>query len=895
MERSTGTTPAARPRGARRLSSLGSWQTVFKTVLVAGLLAWPLVYHSAYSLRVMIGGGLSTIITIGVVIILGQAGQLSFGHSAFYAIGAYTSGLLVVNLKFPTWAGLILGPVMAGVIALFVGRPVLKLRYFYLALATIGLGQIVLVLVVQLRKYTGSTIGLAPVPNLKIGGMSFSSNLQKYYLVWVIAIVFIVFVDRTLKYRVGRALRAIATSEIASRTLGVRTANWKLLAFVTSAVLCGVAGALYGFVYGSITPTAFSFSAAILPIVMMLLGGGTVWGSVVGAILMTWVVNGFQSVGRYTGVIYSVIMILLLIFLPAGFMLRPDQRARVKAFFRRERLEETAIRSTPLELAPQAAGPLAPAPIESLPESAANAVGSQANSAATALLEIERLSVRFGGLKAVEDVGLKVLEGQIVALIGPNGAGKTTLFNAVSRLQKLTEGKVRFAGEDVTRWSASNTARLGMARTFQNLRIYVNMTVLENVLVGCHRHERSGLWAGGLGLPHQRREERASRDQAMRALAVVGLEDSAYLPAASLPYGSQRLVEVARALASEPRLLLLDEPAAGMNACERNHLIERIRGIRDSGLTVLLVEHDIELVMGISDQVYVLDYGRLIAEGRPEVVQNDPAVIEAYLGAKQKRGKDLCATRELTAAGCPEPQDLLRVVDLTTSYGAVQALRGVSFSVPQGEVVVVLGANGAGKSTLLHTISGLLRPRAGSVMYERTEITHLAPEQIAARGVCQVPEGRRVFRDLSVQDNLLVGSSGRKDRRQTLADDIAYVYELFPILAERRKQPAGTLSGGEQQMLAIGRALLGRPRLLLLDEPSMGLAPMLVERIYEALAELNKQGLTMLMVEQSAELALSLAHRGVVLQTGEVVVSGLSEALRSDEQVRASYLGAALS
>jgi ABC-type branched-subunit amino acid transport system ATPase component len=350
-------------------------------------------------------------------------------------------------------------------------------------------------------------------------------------------------------------------------------------------------------------------------------------------------------------------------------------------------------------------------------------------------------------------------------------------------------------------------------------------------------------------------------------------------------------VEIARALASEPRLLLLDEPAAGMNASERAHLVEQIGRIRDTGITVLLVEHDIELVMGISEYVYVLDYGRLICEGRPENVQQDPAVIEAYLGVETDRGRDLCQTRELADGTCPEPEDLLVVEDIVTSYGAIQALHGVSFAVPKGEVMAVLGANGAGKTTLLHTVSGLLRPNRGSVIYRGMDITRLAPEKIAAGGIRQVPEGRRLFADLSVQDNLVVGSSGRRDWRGTLDDDIAYVYELFPVLGERRKQAAGTLSGGERQMLAIGRALVGKPELLVLDEPSMGLAPLVLERIFEALADLNKGGLTMLMVEQSAEMALSIAHRGVVLQTGSVVVSGLSEELKTDDRVRAGYLG----
>ena len=257
-------------------------------------------------------------------------------------------------------------------------------------------------------------------------------------------------------------------------------------------------------------------------------------------------------------------------------------------------------------------------------------------------------------------------------------------------------------------------------------------------------------------------------------------------------------------------------------------------------------------------------------------MQKDEAVIEAYLGVSHEGTKEECgdfSDIDVAAMEAEPAETLLEVRGLSTRYGAIHALRDVSFDVPKGEIVAVLGANGAGKTTLLHTISGVLRPSAGTITYAGAHITKLAPAKIVSRGVCQVPEGRRLFPSLSVEDNLLLGTSGRSSRASE-PDDLAYIYELFPVLAERRLQPAGTLSGGEQQMVAIGRALMGKPDLLLLDEPSMGLAPLAVERIFEALKELNKGGLTMLMVEQNAEMAFSVADRAVVLQTGAVALTG---------------------
>ena len=431
----------------------------------------------------------------------------------------------------------------------------------------------------------------------------------------------------------GRSLRALATSEIAASTLGVRTANWKLLAFVLSAFYCGIAGGLFAYLTSAISPGAFTFTAGVLPVVMMLVGGETtMWGGVVGAIVMTWVGNipGLQT---WSGIVFSVIMLLLLIFLPGGITggLSAAQRARIQGLFSRGRKPdavECAVGAEsglhPDQCETEIPLPVAPVTAGSTPAKAERGVllddlaAREHLPAGEPLLRVEGVSVQFGGLKAVNDVSITVNEGAISALIGPNGAGKTTLFNVISSLQKPSAGRVWFGGTEVTSSAAAATARLGMARTFQNLRIFPNMSVLDNVLIGCHRHEHAGIVGCGLGTPGQRAEEKTSRARAFDALELVGMADHAFRPAASLPYGQQRLVEIARALASEPKLLLLDEPAAGMNAEERAYLVDRIATIRAAGVTVLLVEHDIELVMGISEDVSVLDYGRLIASGRPE-------------------------------------------------------------------------------------------------------------------------------------------------------------------------------------------------------------------------------------------------------------------------------------
>jgi ABC-type branched-subunit amino acid transport system ATPase component len=499
---------------------------------------------------------------------------------------------------------------------------------------------------------------------------------------------------------------------------------------------------------------------------------------------------------------------------------------------------------------------------------------------APVLLSCQGVTVQFGGLVALGDVDLEVRQGEIVGLIGPNGAGKTTLMECISGFQPVTAGAIEFAGASLLGLVPGKRAELGIGRTLQNVRLFPYLTVVDNVRIALHRHMKAGALAHAFWLPSVAKEEKEILARAERLVDTVGMHDFAEKYASDLSYGTLRLLELACMLALEPRFLLLDEPASGISQKETEALGPLLRRIKEAtGATILLIEHDMPLIMSLADWIYVLDAGQNLSEGPPEVVQADDAVIEAYLGTPREQ-QMLAATAKRADAGAAEAGEvLLEMQGIDVKYDKVQVLYDIDFCVRRGERVALLGTNGAGKSTVLKVASGLKAPAGGVVRWKGEDTAKIPAEELVRKGLGQVPGGRGLFPTLSVGENLRMGGYLYADKSR-VDQEIERVIHYFPWIKDRLEQAAGTLSGGEQQQLATARALIARPEVLMIDELSLGLAPVVVERLMETVQRLHEdEGLTVVIVEQQATFALAYTDRAYFLEKGEVRYEGPSTGL----------------
>ena len=848
---------------SRRGLGLGSapqWGSVLALLLIAGYFALTL---NTYYVFVLASVALLAVVGIGLNVLIGLSGQMSFGHVAFYAIGAYTVAILTSQQILSFWLA---WPLAIGINAILGGLlalPALRVKGPYLAMITIAFAFVVEHAIIEAPGLTGGHNGIMLIPAPSLGPWLQGEQAVAILALLTVAVSLAMFAWLS-RGTWGAAMRAVRDSEIAAESVGINPLVTKVVAFAVSAALAGAAGALYAPLSTFVTPSTFSFIQSILFVLVVLLGGvGTVAGPLVGALvvgLLPEVLSGLEDMRL---LFFGALLLVVLWVAPGGVV------GLAQSLW-------TALRQ---RFAKPANAPAA-APATAAPDVSATALARYLPQRPRVPLAAERLVMQFGGVRAVDQLSFSTRAGAVTSLIGPNGAGKSTVLNMLSGFYRPTEGRFNLGAEPLAGRSALHIARLGVARTYQTSQLFGSLSVADNVILAMAR--------GRLGplLGADRLRGIAQREHAQALLHWCGFRGDPATLAADLPHVDRRLVEIARALAMDPEAVLLDEPAAGLSREDKTALANVLRRIADAGIGVLVVEHDMTLVMGISDHVVVLESGRHLAEGSPGEVQANPAVQQAYLGESLQAGA--VAARPRPPAATPA-REVLGVGDLVAGYGAEPVLHGINVQVREGEVVALLGANGAGKSTLMRTLSGLHRPVvSGGIHLNGEELTLASAETVVQRGMILVPEGRQVFPELSVLDNIRLGAFLHPDDLDARVDAML---QRYPRLHERLHQRAGLLSGGEQQMLAVARALMSRPRILLLDEPSLGLAPKIIAELFGSLNQLRQEGMTLVVVDQMAALALALADRAYVMAGGHIVAHGSAADIAADPALSQAYLG----
>ena len=790
-------------------------------------------------------------------ILVGHTGLVSFGHGAWFGLAAYAAGIAQRNL-FPEsfFLPILFGLVIIAAVAAVFGFLILRRRGVYFALLTLALTAMLYAVAFRWTAVTGGEDGLGGIRRPQMFGINFEQATNFYALVAAIAFAVVFALWRFHRSPVGHVLVAIRENEQRARFIGYPTNRYKLLAFVLSATLTGLAGMLLLFNnrMTSAEPISIAFSGELLA--MVVIGGmRSFLGPALGALFFVIFRDYLSSMTPNWLFYFGLLFVGFIVFSPMGLV---GVYERLTAPFRPKVVEDAAM-------AARQAGDV------ELPDFLKPPAHTQ-----EPVLVVDKIAKSFGGIRAVQGASFSVADRSLHALIGPNGAGKTTAFNVISGMFPPDGGYVLLEGRDVSGLAPEAMTAAGVGRSFQITNLFPALSVEENVRLAVQSRapQRFGVWTAARDLTNV-------NDETAAVIKTMGLKGVERAEAGSLSYGGQRLLDMALAIGTKPRVLLLDEPLAGLAAAERHrvgNLIEQI----SHDIPVLLVEHDIDRVFQIADAVTVMNEGQVLVDGTVEDARSSPRVQEVYIGS----GAHALAEKHRASAAKDTP--LLTLAGVDTFYGKSHILRAVSFDVRENEIVALLGRNGAGKSTVLKTIVGIAPPRSGTVTLAGMEMAGKPPAVITRQGLSYVPQGRGLFAGMTVAENMELGRLKRRNGAGVHWDE-ERIFSFFPRIKQRWRSPADYLSGGEQQMVAVARALTGDTRVLLLDEPFEGLAPAIIEELFEAFDKLRHQ-ISIVIVDHHLDLALALSDRTVALERGEITHIGPSQALSENLDLRRQVL-----
>ncbi len=800
------------------------------------------------------------IAAMGLNVLVGQTGLVSFGHSAWFGIGGYAAAIAQLHwFKGHLLLPMLFSVAFTAALACVVGFLILRRRGVYFSLLTLALCALVFAISFRWTAVTGGEGGLGGIERNGLAIFNLDGYLNYYVLVALVGFAVVYLLFRVTRSPFGHVLAAIRENEQRAQFQGYATNRYKLGAFVLSATVTGVAGMLVVFLhrFAAAESTTVAFSGELLA--MVVIGGmRSLLGPALGAIFY---VLFREAISIWTGdwlFWFGLLFLGFIIFSPTGLT---GIYAEVKRRWRPP--PETAAAMSQRRIHEGLPLPefLRPQPREGV------------------VLAVAGVSKSFGGIRAVRDVSLDVRGGEIHALIGPNGAGKTTTFHMISGLYPPDSGTISLHGTPIQGVATHRICHLGLARSFQITSLFKGLSIEENLRLSLQaRHPGAGnFWRDVDRYAEVNRET----TELLRFLGLEGIERT---QGGDLSYGGQRLVDLGIALGSKPQVLLLDEPLAGLAAAERERVSRLVRTIA-AYVPVLIVEHDIDRVLSISQRVTVMNQGELLMAGTPGEVRSDARVQEVYTGTGTP---PVTGRSEEALAQQPVLLDFAKV---DAYYGKSHILQAATLDVRRGEIVALLGRNGAGKSTLLKTITGLVTPASGRIVFDGRDIAGAAAPGIARMGIGYVPQGRGLFAGMTVADNLALGRLARSttDAGGGVVWDERAILEFFPRLRERMDVAADYLSGGEQQMVAVARALSGNVKLLLLDEPFEGLAPAVVQELFTVFDRLRRH-IAIVIVEHNLDLVLALADRVFALERGEVFHEGPAKALLEDLEYRKKIL-----